>query len=695
MFGIILSHIRNAHVSPEDIRDLTEQLVTAESPEAVDMFLKVLSEDQRKWAARYIVVTAAKAGNGRIIIPAIPYVQDWPWLMLWGIKGGSLEAVQALLTVLHGSAEWIHSQSDLGTPLRSASENSTTARLLNSLLSVPENDTDLGEDNGHTPFVIACRLRNIPIMITIAELCGPQLELDSEQVNDGFVTAFRLHELHDSGDSAVSRGRRHHARPNEDESICHWGPSPNRLGVQVQRVSLITDSWSPELIHYFSRFSCVELSRGFGRRFLLSIAHNEKLLQAALTIPQIDPNVSDKGGMTTMMHSIRYKNQEAVKLLLSHPRIKVNQRSHSGDTAFTIASGTDQIDILRLLMSHLKFNLEQSQVNRAFFQAILSNAIQSAEFLLSLDFDINKEIAIPPHERHSLLEKYSQFARSTCYSTVLAVATLQGNTALLESVVQHPRFDVSKGNYETVGFASLASDVPGVLEIVMRLIGKQVNWRNANDESILTVAIARNKVEMIESILKCPHFELTKEDAVMLLWFSIRNQKHIISQTSSDRPIYVQHCGSEYSRRIKVKAEVPPAVASAKIRNFAIFETILDIPSFNLNLTDSNENPLLFALLDDVTLLERFLKEDGRYDINIRDSHGDTAMTHCVKGVLRKELKSKSIKLLVGKGIDLTAQDKSGRTAWELMHCMRGMSLIPPQPEDREEYIKQILKARK
>ena len=71
----------------------------------------------------------------------------------------------------------------------------------------------------------------------------------------------------------------------------------------------------------------------------------DALLQGAA-----DPSIKDKKGSTPLHFAARRGNDEIVKVLLEHPKVKVDDRDSSGKTAFHMACSEGQSRVCQLLL---------------------------------------------------------------------------------------------------------------------------------------------------------------------------------------------------------------------------------------------------------------------------------------------------------------------------------------------------------
>ena len=109
------------------------------------------------------------------------------------------------------------------------------------------------------------------------------------------------------------------------------------------------------------------------------------LLREFLKIRNIDRNIYDKEGFTPLMKAAQFGRLEEVQLLSEFPGIELNRESFNRDTALSLASQTDALDVVKYLTPRVSPDF----FTWAFIIAREHNQILVAQFLARLDFDLN------------------------------------------------------------------------------------------------------------------------------------------------------------------------------------------------------------------------------------------------------------------------------------------------------------------
>ena len=106
-----------------------------------------------------------------------------------------------------------------------------------------------------------------------------------------------------------------------------------------------------------------------------------------------DPNTLGAGGCTRLMIALLRNRTEVVSLLLSHPEIKINAKSKSGDTALHYVCFNGSTDSLNLLLAlpGLELNERDSAGKTPVMEAIHwghSEAVRALTQKTGVDLDL-------------------------------------------------------------------------------------------------------------------------------------------------------------------------------------------------------------------------------------------------------------------------------------------------------------------
>jgi ankyrin repeat domain-containing protein 50 len=91
--------------------------------------------------------------------------------------------------------------------------------------------------------------------------------------------------------------------------------------------------------------------------------HANSVVDLLLSHPKIKVNESNKAGFTALHEAARIAR--VVKQLLAHPKIKINQGNNRGMTPFMLACATNDIGTLNLFLAHPKLKINATDTNGA------------------------------------------------------------------------------------------------------------------------------------------------------------------------------------------------------------------------------------------------------------------------------------------------------------------------------------------
>jgi hypothetical protein len=115
---------------------------------------------------------------------------------------------------------------------------------------------------------------------------------------------------------------------------------------------------------------------------ILAVSRNESYTLGKMLERGVDPNLKEETrGETALMVAIREKSMRSVMVLLASPKIDLEAASNNGDTALMIASYTDNLEAVRLLLD------KDAEVNRHGWTALHYAAAVGSSEIVSLLLD--------------------------------------------------------------------------------------------------------------------------------------------------------------------------------------------------------------------------------------------------------------------------------------------------------------------
>jgi ankyrin repeat protein len=676
----------------DDINETVLAAIRIGFLEGIKILFQTIDEYERKELAVQCVNSAIRAREGKITAFLMSFNHGSVDSLVTAVNSGSLALLKSVLA-RHHSPEFINQQSEEGSALCVAAALGNLA-IVELLLSVPRIDANLYDCHNRTALIIAATHHHFPVMKAIADFCCPQLDKDAWQVNAAFVAAFEWPRERQNTSSRYSgRGR---------VTVQGFSPSGNVCGSPRDNMAELNF----EMIPFFLRFSCIDVTCFPGCQIVLVAARtqNYQLLSAVLELPGVNPNIYDELGNTPLIYCVESGNMEAIRLLVSHPKTEVNRRNFAGSSAFSTAVECNAKEILQFLTTCPKFDLEESNASFALARAISLDMASTVNILLRLDFDINRSVKLFSVRNHR-----SEMSKRFRSVTALMVAVSKRDIALVTSITQHPRFDPIRSDCRRALFTAVKTGDVNIFHLILGLIGNDVNFRNKRDESVLVYVCLKGSVGMVNAIIALPGFRMMRGDGMKALAAAIRadfgplipllstidgidvNAKFPRGVNSRRNEAWNMNEYDDNGDEIRggwpdVPIGVPPIIAALRTDRQDAFSRLLTAPNVDLNVTGEHGQPLLFELLRNAAKLNSFLEQEGRYDINVRDSKGDTALMYAIWAADRA-----AIPILIRRGIDLSLRNLEGLNAWDVAHIVTRMPSVMPEPTNREEYIKKLM----
>ena len=263
--------------------------------------------------------------------------------------------------------------------------------------------------------------------------------------------------------------------------------------------------------------------------FLYGIASDNliTLVNLALSLPNVDPNVCNCCTKETpLMKAILANQKKVIDALLSHKNIDINFESFDHKTALSVAVSSKNYEVAKLLIQNEKLEINLNYLS-CLNSAILDDSEEFIELLLSRD-ECNVNEIIPKLNKNALhnnnnndnqaditencikmnfdiLEgKFKQHSYS-----ILQSAVQKENMNVINSIMNHPRFNLEKKNLKLALFESVRIGNIEIYELLrdqyLKLDDAEsdiLHLRDLNNNSLIVVASAANNVRLLESIDK-------------------------------------------------------------------------------------------------------------------------------------------------------------------------------------------------
>jgi ankyrin repeat protein len=327
-----------------------------------------------------------------------------------------------------------------------------------------------------TPFIIASAMKNIPVMKLLIEYGGDSLRSDFKQINIAFIAAFRPRPSH-LGPNELIRGV---TAFRSRVSIPEAG-----LGVSSLPLNPLLADLTFELVPLFLSFPTVNVNFFYGGETILIVAartRNYQLMREVLNMPNVNPDVYDYSGNTALLFCADSGNLDGVRLLVNEGHANLHAKNFHGATAFSLAVSHGYKDILQFLLSHPSFNPARSSLALSLIVGDPDRADLISMFI-HLDFDINQ-----------MVENWNAHNMTRKLITPLLWATARNAVNLFGQIIIHPRFNAEKSWVDRAIFAAVRSVNTGLFNILLQLLGPNINIRNRHNETLLTYACLRGKI---------------------------------------------------------------------------------------------------------------------------------------------------------------------------------------------------------
>jgi ankyrin repeat protein len=352
------------------------------------------------------------------------------------------------------------------------------------------------------------------------------------------------------------------------------------------------------------------------------------------------------------------------------------------ESALMVAAKLGDTAMLDYLIKHPGFDPLKSDLARIVIYGILSRR-EILDLLMNLDFDINQIVYLPRSCCAPVPSKEGQspspFGKEKAASarvrgnTILGVAIWNDDLELVQTVMNHPRFDARAslrgGLFEAIRSGSLFCFVH-----ILKSVENCSEVKNRKGESLALRACMKGRVGFLKALSEIEGFSVTREEGLRVISMCVTYRMAAAFPILAEiRGIDFNACLPRWRSGTRGGLPVVIALVSEYCRksgsNFGAekcFEALMTIPSVDLNIRSSSGKPLLFFLLDSVSLLDMFLQQKGRYDINIRNLQGETALIYVLLYGSRGD-KVKLIEKLVDNGIDIELKDCRQDTAWGIL----------------------------
>jgi len=141
--------------------------------------------------------------------------------------------------------------------------------------------------------------------------------------------------------------------------------------------------------------------------------------------------------ITTIKNS--YVSQEAIKSIIFHPNLDINAVNYDGDTALHIAVNTNNIFIIKLLLSHPKIDINKPDSLKTVYKNLYddnntNNSDSDSGSNYSDDDEDNKLTTFNSHVGSTVKDKYD--------TTPLMLACSKGYNDIIELLLSHPGINI-------------------------------------------------------------------------------------------------------------------------------------------------------------------------------------------------------------------------------------------------------------
>jgi ankyrin repeat protein len=277
-------------------------------------------------------------------------------------------------------------------------------------------------------------------------------------------------------------------------------------------------SQTPQFLEFFLDFPGIDPTF-FGDSSLLLIATQTKnfvLLKRILEIPGANPNLYDSLGNTAIIYCCESPDYDGVKILAEFPGTQINCQNRDGYSAFVVAAETDNRHILTFLIGCPDFNADLSNAPLALILAIQHDHIPVCEIILSLGFDIHKNVATtePSDPQNPLGKKRRR--------TPLKAAVFFNRQMVVTLILRHPRFTNSRTDLRGSLFCAVGAQDLSLVRLLLPYLNNDINIHNKKNESLLTFACLVGCQEIVEFIIKHPSFNPVQSQAVKAMAATLR-----------------------------------------------------------------------------------------------------------------------------------------------------------------------------
>jgi ankyrin repeat protein len=622
-------------------------------------------------------LTPTEQGNcaGRAIPISIEYLQNeiTSYLisfnphssncLLAAVKSKSIEVVTKLLEIDH-SPEFVNQISSEGTALCAAAAIGHL-EILKLLLSIPGINADLYNEFHETPLIIACRFKHFEIVKSLIDFYGDRLHRESAQLNNALLWAFRSTER-----ATPEYFDTYNLRSPDLDQI----PLDPRILVNHGQLDTALTDLAFEVFPFFMRLPNIDINYYAKGETILIIAartRNYQLMKQILEVPNCDPNLYDRGGNTAIIHSASEGHLDCLKLLMCCPRTDINHRNFQTVSAFVVAAVRGFKDILRCLLSDPKFDSLKSNVGMALaFVASVADLRDIVAILIAIDFDINARVR---------LWRFSNFRiwKGKGF-TPLVAAVLQRCQPLIAQIIAHPRFDAARSCATQAIFASVKLADVQLFQLLLPLVGNDVNIRSSKNEGLLVFACLRGSVGIVREIVGAPTFDPLRNDMNQAVAEAIRSDIGVVISLLAPLPSvdlnqkfgmgvngHRSRVDANFGEAEREEEEeqfyfmelpigVPPIIAAARMSRIDALSSLLAQPGIDMNARGEFGQTLLFEIPNDGLCLNALMNSD-ELDMKARDIEGKSALFHAFH---RQDWVL--MIALVRKGIDLNLRSVHG-----------------------------------
>ncbi len=489
---------------------------------------------------------------------------------------------------------------DGNTPLFFAIKTNNT-RAMKRLLKLGA-DVNAKNNNGDTPLICAVKKRNIDMVKHLIE-CGADVNAKNYNGDTPLISLIKKKRTATFQNTS----------PNDSQNTL---PNNAQAGDVPQQTQL-----SPG-----ERAAREERRNARETRKL-------EIIEELLKHPNIDPNITDNSGNTALCYAESRKKFEVMKVLIFHPKIKINDRYKKVLTKF-IEKGYIDEKYKKVLTKFIeKSYLDDS---KSLIDAVNDNDLEMVKLLIKCGADAN--------------------IKNENGETVLICAIKKRNTDIVKYLISH---------------------------------GADVNAKDNNGDTPLICAVKKKSISMVKHLIEHGADVNAKDnDGDTPLISLIKKKKTVSSQNASPSISQDSKQTSDFPRQLSPEEIAKKIEKYRRIKaiKLEIIEELLKHPNIDPNITDNDGNSALYhAILKEKTEITKALLDNKKTHAYMNDesnfikfieklsSNGELSQYSLRPLINRVDVDSwlisavcqnnfEKVKLFVECGADVNTEDENGDT---------------------------------